>query len=104
MNNKMLRLVTDYHFGNPHGGNPHSKGIQSAKSFIFSLTATPPEKQRGQMWTKYHKPETQKGSRAFTRNPLNLLLVPEVGIEPTWGCPRWILSPVQYLYIYMLLF
>jgi hypothetical protein len=23
------------------------------------------------------------------------LLVPEVGIEPTWGCPRGILSPVR---------
>ena len=22
-------------------------------------------------------------------------MVPEVGIEPTWGCPRWILSPVR---------
>ena len=22
-------------------------------------------------------------------------LVPEVGIEPTWGCPRGILSPVR---------
>ena len=51
MNNKMLRLVTDYHFGNPHGGNPHSKGIPSARSFIFSLIAASPEKQRGQNTT-----------------------------------------------------
>ncbi len=22
-------------------------------------------------------------------------MVPEVGVEPTWSCPRWILSPVR---------
>ena len=30
----------------------------------------------------------------ISANPLNLL-VPEVGIEPTRGCPRGILSPVR---------
>ena len=42
----------------------------------------------------YMQHGNQKGVTAIDRNPLNLL-VPEVGIEPTWGRPRWILSPVR---------
>jgi hypothetical protein len=36
----------------------------------------------------------KKGLQIITCKPL-ILLVPEVGIEPTWGHPRWILSPVR---------
>jgi hypothetical protein len=38
--------------------------------------------------------QNKKGLHNHLCKPLNLL-VPEVGIEPTWGRPRWILSPVR---------
>ena len=38
--------------------------------------------------------QTKKELESIVSNSLNLL-VPEVGIEPTWGRPRWILSPVR---------
>ena len=43
------------------------------------------------------KPATIDWMRVSVRygTSLNVNVVPEVGIEPTWGCPRWILSPVR---------
>ena len=43
------------------------------------------------------KPQTITGwgFKRLSRKILDYPLVPEVGIEPTWGCPRWILSPVR---------
>ena len=40
-------------------------------------------------------PKANKGLQLKSRNPLFLLMVPEVGIEPTRGRPRGILSPVR---------
>ena len=37
---------------------------------------------------------TTKGKQPDRLNPSSIL-VPEVGVEPTWSCPRWILSPVR---------
>ena len=42
----------------------------------------------------YPSHNNKKGFTRFIVQTL-ILLVPEVGIEPTWGCPRWILSPVR---------
>ena len=33
--------------------------------------------------------------RLFRYNRVRLLVVPETGIEPVWGCPRGILSPLR---------
>ena len=37
--------------------------------------------------------QQKRASRQKPENPL-ILLVPEVGIEPTWACTRGILSPI----------
>ena len=38
--------------------------------------------------------KTQKGLNENAES-LTITMVPEVGIEPTWSCPRGILSPVR---------
>ncbi len=50
---------------------------------------------RNFFWTWGCLPKANKGLQLKSRNPLLLLLVPEVGIEPTRGRPRGILSPVR---------
>ena len=39
--------------------------------------------------------ENKKRDSANTTESLSIVVVPEVGIEPTWSCPRGILSPVR---------
>ena len=46
-------------------------------------------------WCLRENLSNKKGLQEKTLKPLAIVMVPEVGIEPTWSCPRGILSPVR---------
>ncbi|PLX51564.1 MAG: hypothetical protein C0612_05465 [Desulfobulbaceae bacterium] len=48
-------------------------------------------------WCLRENLSNKKGLQEKTLKPLAIVMVPEVGIEPTWSCPRGILSQFQPL-------
>jgi len=46
-------------------------------------------------WCLRENLSNKKGLQEKTLKPLAIVMVPEVGIEPTWSCPRGILSLIR---------
>ena len=63
-------------------------GVKHLKEYeIIYIKKAPGRRRRGQI--------KKKRFIKVLVSKLFLSVVPEVGIEPTWGCPRGILSPVR---------